>query len=145
MSQEPVEDSVRFTTACPACGSAAAATGGQSLVLGRLEWSVETACPACGPTAVCGHGETPAELRERLLDGGEHSPAQLYLTGEGHDRAVPALRVLRAQLGMDLGTAKAALRDIRSGRYTGTLPEIAHLVAALRTAGVGARAVRRGR
>jgi hypothetical protein len=129
-------------TACPRCGGRAATTGGQVLVSGRLEWSLETACPACGGLAVCGRDDTPAELRERLLADGECGPAVLEVSGSGTPVVVTVMKVLRAEPGLRLSDARTVVEEVRSGGFTGTMPEMARLADVLRAAGVEARAVR---
>ncbi|MFC5915360.1 hypothetical protein [Streptomyces pulveraceus] len=54
------------------------------------------------------------------------------------------MRVLRAELGIDLKNAKAALRRVLDGDYSGTLPEMEHLARVLREAGIVASATRLG-
>ncbi|GAA2437615.1 hypothetical protein [Streptomyces lavendulocolor] len=142
MSEDMVAEYLRWMTACPRCGGRAATTGGQALVSGRLEWSLETACPACGGLAVCGRDDTPAELRERLLAGGECGPAVLEVPGSGPTVVVTVMKVLRAELGLRLSDARAVVEEVRSGGFTGTMPEMARLADVLRAAGVEARAVR---
>ncbi|WP_369354564.1 hypothetical protein [Streptomyces sp. cg2] len=39
------------------------------------------------------------------------------------------MRVLRAELGLDLKSAKTVVRRVVSGDYSGTLPEMEHLAA----------------
>ncbi|MEV7418018.1 hypothetical protein [Streptomyces sp. NPDC089919] len=140
MHGEVAGDQVRFRRPCPACGAAAVADGGQALIGGRLEWSIETDCPACGPVLACGRAGMPAELRRRLLAEGAHGPVRLEL--DGAVRPAVVMKVLRAELALDLAGARAALAELRAGRYTGTLAEVAYLVAAFGAVGAGARAVR---
>ncbi|MDX2552088.1 MULTISPECIES: hypothetical protein [Streptomyces] len=52
------------------------------------------------------------------------------------------MRVLRAELGIDLVDAKAVLRRVLSGGYSGTLPELELLAQKLRAAGIAAAATR---
>ncbi|MGA4798432.1 hypothetical protein [Streptomyces lavendulocolor] len=144
MSGDMVAEYLRWMAACPRCGGRAATTGGQALVSGRLEWSLETACPACGGLAVCGRDDTPAELRERLLADGECGPAVLEVPESGTTVVVSVMKVLRAELGLRLSDARAAVEEVRSGGFTGTMPEMARLADVLRAAGVEARAVRVG-
>ncbi|MFE4588436.1 hypothetical protein [Streptomyces laurentii] len=144
MGRDIVGDHVRFAMACMDCGAEVEASAGQSLVYGRLEWSVETDCLACGPVLACGRGDTPDDLRARRLDHGVHGPAGVELTGEAEGRAAMVMKVLRAELRLGLVEARTAVGDIRAGRYTGgTLPEMARLVDALRAAGIEARTVAR--
>ncbi|MFJ7157166.1 hypothetical protein ACIQUQ_19750 [Streptomyces sp. NPDC101118] len=111
----------------------------QALVDGRLRWDVESRCAACGcAVAVCGGGDTPAARREQLLAA--HGPARLRVALPV--ARVTVMRVLRAEGGLDLPGAKAALHDVLTGAHTGTLPEMERLARALRTAGVPATAVR---
>lgn len=53
------------------------------------------------------------------------------------------MRVLRAELGIDLIESKATLHRVLDGDYSGTLPEMEHLARALRRAGISAAATRR--
>ncbi|MGV4926635.1 hypothetical protein K2224_33890 (plasmid) [Streptomyces sp. BHT-5-2] len=39
------------------------------------------------------------------------------------------MRVLRAELGLDLKSAKTVVRRVVSGDYSGTLPKVEHLAA----------------
>ncbi|MFI1768373.1 hypothetical protein ACH41H_40900 [Streptomyces sp. NPDC020800] len=52
------------------------------------------------------------------------------------------MRILRTELGIDLVDAKAVLRRVLSGEYTGTLPEMELLARKLRASGVAAVAAR---
>ncbi|MEV5204503.1 hypothetical protein [Streptomyces sp. NPDC053720] len=52
------------------------------------------------------------------------------------------MRVLRAELGIDLMKARAVLRRVLDGNYSGTLPEMEHLARALRESGMAAAATR---
>ncbi|MET9556078.1 hypothetical protein [Streptomyces sp. NPDC006645] len=52
------------------------------------------------------------------------------------------MRVLRAELGIDLKNAKAVLRRVLDGDYSGTLPEMEHLARTLREVGIAATATR---
>ena len=140
MKPDIVGDQVRFIAACPGCGQSAPAQGGQALVFGRLEWSIETECPACGPIVACGRRDIPTELRERLL---RHRPAQLELTRDGDDgRTAAIMKVIRSELALDLRATREMLKELQAGHRTGTLPEIEKLARALRASGVEARAVR---
>ncbi|WP_223839386.1 hypothetical protein [Nocardiopsis deserti] len=56
---------------------------------------------------------------------------------------VAIMRVLRAELGIDLTDARAVLDRILAGDYSGTLPEVEFLARRLRTAGIAAAAARR--
>ncbi|MFJ6934795.1 hypothetical protein [Streptomyces sp. NPDC101132] len=140
-AEPSVFESVRYSGECRECGAAGLECWGvQALVDGRLRWDVESRCAACGDAvAACG-GEVPAERREQLL--AEHGPARLRVDTRGAAARVTVMRVLRAELGLDLPSAKAALHDVLAGAPTGTLPETERLARALRTAGVPATAVR---
>ncbi len=52
------------------------------------------------------------------------------------------MRVLRAELGIDLMNAKAVLRRVLDGDHSGTLPEMERLAHALRESGIAAAATR---
>ncbi|MFF4953326.1 hypothetical protein [Streptomyces chattanoogensis] len=51
------------------------------------------------------------------------------------------MRVLRAELGIDLTDVKVVLERVLAGAYSGTLPEIECLARRLRAAGIDAVAV----
>ncbi|MFI8100601.1 hypothetical protein [Streptomyces sp. NPDC086023] len=137
-TEPPVFESVGYPGACGGCGAELECQGVQALVDGRLRWDVESRCAACGcAVAVCG-GEVPDERREQLL--AEHGPARLRVALPA--ARVTVMRVLRAELGLDLPAAKAALHHVLTGAHTGTGPEMERLARALRTAGVPAAAVR---
>ncbi|MBO7936834.1 hypothetical protein JTP77_012960 [Streptomyces sp. S9] len=116
--------------------------GVQALVGDQLRWDVESMCSACGFTeAVCGGaGAMPAERRAQML--AEHGAAWLQVDPPSA-KSVTIMRVLRAELGIDLLEARATLRRVLDGDYSGTLPEMEHLARALRRAGISATATRR--
>lgn len=134
-----VGEYVSFAAACPVCRGEAPCSGGQALISDRLEWSIEADCAVCGPSAVCGSGDVPADLRERLL--GERGPARLDLPQQGARTAV-IMKVIRATLNVELNEARKMLQAVQSGQSAATLPEIEQLARRLRTVGVEARAVR---
>ncbi|MEU8892635.1 hypothetical protein [Streptomyces sp. NPDC048442] len=126
--------STQYAAVCQDCGAEARWHGVQVLLNGSLTWDTECACPACGfRLAVCGD-ELPDKLREQLLE--EHSPATLHVNPAA--RSAPVMQILRAELGLDLTAAKAALHRIRLGEYTGTLPEMELLARQLRASGIDA-------
>ncbi|MER6347411.1 hypothetical protein ACWC10_34900 [Streptomyces sp. NPDC001595] len=136
---QPVYASVGYSAECRDCGDETECRGVQALTDGRLRWDVESACSACGSAAaVCG-GDLPAELRERILL--VHGPATLRIEGPAVDR-VTVMRVLRAELGLDLASAKAVLRQVLDGEHSGTRPEMERPARALRRSGVAAVAAR---
>jgi hypothetical protein len=57
-------------------------------------------------------------------------------------KSVAVMRVLRAELGIDLLDARAVLRRVLDGDYAGTLPEVEHLARMLRKCGIDAAAIR---
>jgi hypothetical protein len=71
----------------------------------------------------------------------EHGPARLQVISPSAESVV-VMRVLRAALGIDLLSAKAALRRVVSGDYSGTLPEMELLARKLRACGIAALATR---
>ncbi|MFF9403864.1 hypothetical protein [Streptomyces sp. NPDC014744] len=71
----------------------------------------------------------------------EHGPARLQVSSPP-TKSVAIMRVLRAELGIDLKNAKAVLRRVLDGDYSGTLPEMEHLARTLREAGIAAAATR---
>ncbi|MFJ5680855.1 hypothetical protein [Streptomyces sp. NPDC093097] len=52
------------------------------------------------------------------------------------------MRVLRAELSLDLKNAKAVVHSVLNGDYSGTLPEMEHLARRLRESGIAAVATR---
>ncbi|MEV0375827.1 hypothetical protein AB0I10_39920, partial [Streptomyces sp. NPDC050636] len=74
----------------------------------------------------------PAERRDQMLS--EHGPARLRVSSPPA-KSVAIMRVLRAELGIDLMKAKAVLRSVLDGDYSGTLPEMEHLARTLREYG----------
>ncbi|WP_307626627.1 hypothetical protein [Streptomyces turgidiscabies] len=87
---------------------------------------------------MCG-GDVPAERRNQMLS--EHGPARLQVSSPPAT-SVAILRVLRTELGIDLMNAKAVLRRVLNGDYSGTLPEMEHLAHTLRESGIAAAATR---
>ncbi|MGW3917779.1 hypothetical protein ACWEBX_41000 [Streptomyces sp. NPDC005070] len=88
--------------------------------------------------AVCG-GDVPAERRDQMLS--EHGPARL-LVSSPPAKGVAIMRVLRAELGVDLASAKDVARCVMKGDYSGTLPEMERLARKLRESGITAEATR---
>jgi hypothetical protein len=137
--EQSVYESVRYSAECQDCGAGLECWGVQALVEDRLRWDVESACSACGFTvAVCG-GVVPAELREQMLS--QHGAARLQVSTPPV-KSVAVMRVLRAELGIDLLDARAVLRRVLDGDYAGTLPEVEHLARMLRKCGIDAAAIR---
>ncbi|MEU6344098.1 hypothetical protein ABZ883_24500 [Streptomyces sp. NPDC046977] len=121
---------------CNACGAPAVSDGGEGLVNGQVHWDIAQACAACGAQVIaCGRSDVPGDLRERLLS--EHGPTRLTLCGLSSS-AVVLMKVVRAELGVDLIEAKAITQRIRRGAQTGTLTEMAFLAHRLRQAGIQA-------
>ncbi|MGX2993424.1 hypothetical protein JNUCC64_03870 [Streptomyces sp. JNUCC 64] len=131
-------ESLTYTTVCQDCGARLECHGVQALVGDSLRWDVEAACSACGFAIAECDAALPAELRERMLS--EHGAATLRVVPRG--RNVPAMRVLRAALGLDPAGAKAALSRVLAGELSGTLPEMEFLADRMRKAGVPASATR---
>ncbi|MGH4035279.1 hypothetical protein ACQB60_40935 [Actinomycetota bacterium Odt1-20B] len=52
------------------------------------------------------------------------------------------MRVLRAELGIDLTEAETELGRVLAGEFSGTLPEMALIASKLRAAGISAAAAR---
>ncbi|MFC9279088.1 hypothetical protein [Streptomyces collinus] len=137
--EQVVFESVSYGAVCQNCGAQLECQGTQVLVGGRLRWDVEAKCSACGwAAAVCG-GMVPAERRDQML--AEHGPARLYVSSPAAS-VVAIMRMLRAELGVDLTTAKAVARRVMTGDYAGTLPEMEHLARKLRECGITATAKR---
>jgi hypothetical protein len=51
------------------------------------------------------------------------------------------MRVLRAELGLDLARVRSVLDEVATGAYSGTLPEMELLAGKLREAGIDVVAV----
>jgi hypothetical protein len=137
--EQAVFESVRFSAMCQDCGAELECCGVQALVDGRLRWDVESTCSGCGfAVAVCG-GDLPSERRDQMLY--EHGPARLQVVSPSANSVV-MMRMLRAELGIDLVDAKAVLRRVLSGDYSGTLPEMELLARKLRASGIAAVATR---
>ncbi|RSO09913.1 hypothetical protein DMH26_00555 [Streptomyces sp. WAC 05379] len=137
--EQAVSESVRYSAVCQDCGAELECWGTQALVDGRLRWDVESTCSACGcAVAVCG-GDVPAKRRDQMLS--EHGPARLEVSSPS-TKGVAIMRVLRAELCIDLTSAKAVLRRVVSGDYSGTLPEMERMARKLRESGVTAVATR---
>ncbi|WP_371596188.1 hypothetical protein [Streptomyces sp. NBC_00564] len=81
----------------------------------------------------------PAERRDQMLT--EHGPARLQVNSPPA-KNIAIMRVLRAELGVDLMNAKAVLRRVLNGEYSGTLPEMEYLARTLRESGIAAAATR---
>ncbi|PDP85406.1 hypothetical protein CQJ94_21720 [Glycomyces fuscus] len=132
MVEQSVYASVEYPAACQDCGAQLECWGVQALVNGSLRWDVECACRACGfSVAVCG-GDLPGELRDRILE--EHGTVRFLVEPPAGNVAI--MRVLRAELGIDLTEAKAVLGRVLAGDYSGTLPEVELLARRLRAAGI---------
>ncbi|MFF8973467.1 hypothetical protein [Streptomyces sp. NPDC014995] len=71
----------------------------------------------------------------------EHGPAWLRVSTPP-TTSVAIMRVLRVALGIDLMNARAVLRRVLDGDYSGTLPEMEYLARALRQSGIPAAAIR---
>ncbi|MFG1663988.1 hypothetical protein [Streptomyces sp. Y7] len=137
--EQPVFESVRYSTVCQDCGAELECCGVQALVAGRLRWDVESTCVVCGfAVALCG-GDLPSEQREQML--AEHGRVRLRVVSPSTKR-VEIMRVLRVELGTDLVDAKALVRRVLSGDYCGTLPEMELLARRLRASGIAAVAER---
>ncbi|MGI5255180.1 hypothetical protein [Actinacidiphila glaucinigra] len=131
-----VGESVRYPSVCETCGAVAECDGGEGLVDGEVRWDIVRSCAACGMYVIaCGRSDVPGDLRERLLS--EHGPARLQLC-DPSSSAVVLMRVIRAELGLDLIQAKAMAHRVRAGTHTGTLTDMAFLAHRLRQAGVQA-------
>jgi hypothetical protein len=134
-----VYESVRYCEMCRDCGAELECRGVQALVDGRLRGDVESACSACGfAVAVCG-GDLPSERRDQLL--AEHGPATPRVSGPSAKNAV-IMRVLRAELGVDLVSARVLQGRVLSGDCSGTGPEMELLARGLRASGIAAAVTR---
>lgn len=137
--EQVVFESVRYSAVCQDCGAELECWGVQALVDGRLRWDVESSCSACGFSAAACGSDMPAEQRDQMLS--EHGPATLQVS-RPPARSVAIMRVLRAELGIDLMNAKTVLRRVLDGDHEGTLPEMERLARALRESGIAAAATR---
>lgn len=137
--ERAVFESVRYSAVCQDCGEELECWGVQALVNGRLRWDVESACSACGSAVAVCDGDVPAERRDQMLT--EHGPARLQVTSPPA-KNIAIMRVLRAELGIDLMNAKVVLRRVLNGEYSGTLPEMEYLARTLRESGIAAAATR---
>ncbi|MFF3617079.1 hypothetical protein [Streptomyces sp. NPDC002580] len=133
--EQVVLESVRYSEVCQDCGGELECWGTQALVGGRLRWDVDVMCSACGSAAAVCDGDVPAERRDQMLS--EHGPARLRVSGPSA-KGVAIMRVLRAEFGIDLTTAKDVMRRVVSGDHSGTLPEMEHLARKLTEYGVNA-------
>ncbi|MEU5537933.1 hypothetical protein [Streptomyces sp. NPDC020362] len=139
MDEQMVFASVTYGEVCQGCGADLECHGVQLLVDGRLRWDVESMCSACGSALFACGGDVPGERRDQMLS--EHGPATLHVISPSA-RNVAVMRVLRAELDIDLVDAEAVLRRVRSGDCSGTLPERELLSRKLRAAGLAAVATR---
>ncbi|MGW1544070.1 hypothetical protein ACWCPM_28170 [Streptomyces sp. NPDC002309] len=136
---QAVLESIKYSAVCQDCGARLECCGVQVVVGGSLRWDVEAACSACGfAVVVCGH-VLPADLREQMLC--EHGAATLQVTSP-QGKSISIMRVLRAELGLDLAEARTALSRVLTGEFSGTLPEMELLARKLRKAGISAAAAR---
>ncbi|WP_235618659.1 hypothetical protein [Embleya scabrispora] len=134
--QQVVLASIRYFAVCRDCAAQAEWWGVQALVGDELRWDVECLCATCGfAVAIC-DGDLPAHLRNRLL--AEHGHATLRVAPPVQGAKV--MRVLRAELGLDLTDVRAALERALTGTHSGTLPEVEHLARRLRASGIDATA-----
>ncbi|MDX2766363.1 hypothetical protein ACSCB1_21870 [Streptomyces europaeiscabiei] len=136
---QAVLESIKYSAVCQDCGARLECCGVQALVGGSLRWDIEVICSACGfAVAVC-DGVLPADRRDQLLS--EHGAARLRVASP-QGMSIAIMRVLRAELGLGLTEAKAELRRVLAGEFSGTLPEMELLARSLRVAGVSAVATR---
>ncbi|MFH8484867.1 hypothetical protein [Streptomyces longisporoflavus] len=80
------------------------------------------------------------QVRAQLLS--EHGAATLRVVGPSAKKKVVIMRVLRAELGIGLMSAKAVLGSVLNGDRSGTLPETELLARKLRASGIAAEAAR---
>ncbi len=134
-----VSESIGYLTVCQDCGARLECWGVQALVGTSLQWDVAMTCSACGAAMFVCDDVPLAGLRDQLLS--EHGAARLRVTS-AQGRSVALMRVLRAELKLDLAEAKTALGRVLAGEFSGTLPEIELLARKLREAGISAVAAR---
>ncbi|MFB7569535.1 hypothetical protein [Streptomyces sp. NPDC056165] len=109
----PVGELVRCPSACENCGALTECEGGEGLVDGQVHWDITRRCAVCGAcVVVCGRSDVPGDLRERLLT--EHGPARLQLL-DSSTSVVVLMKVMRAELGLDLIQVKAMVQRVRAG------------------------------
>ncbi|MFE0089760.1 hypothetical protein [Streptomyces sp. NPDC059016] len=136
---QAVLQSIKYSAVCQDCGARLECCGVQAVVGGSLRWDVEAACSVCGfAVAVCGD-VLPADLREQMLS--EHGAARLRVTSPP-GKSISIMRVLRAELGLDLAEARTELGRVLAGEFSGTVPEMEFLARKLREAGISAAAAR---
>ncbi len=137
--EQTVFESVRYSATYQDCGAELECCGVQALVDGGLRWDAESTCSACGfMAAVCG-GDLPSEQRNQMLS--KSGPARLQVSSPPTKSAV-MMRVLRAELGIDLVNAKAVLHRVLSGDHSRTLPKMELPARKLRAFGIAATATR---
>ncbi|MEU1783608.1 MULTISPECIES: hypothetical protein [Streptomyces] len=136
---QAVLESITYSAVCQDCGARLECCGVQALVDGSLRWDVEVTCSVCGfAMAVC-DDVLPSDLRDQLLS--EHGAAWLRVTSPW-GKSIAIIRVLRAELGLDLTEAMTALDRVLAEEFSGTLPEMEFLARKLRSVGVSAVAAR---
>ncbi|MEU7648128.1 hypothetical protein [Streptomyces huasconensis] len=134
-----VSESISYLTVCQDCGAQLECWGVQALVGSSLRWDVTMTCSACGAATLVCDDVPPTGLRDQLLS--EHGAARLLVTS-AQGKSVAIMRVLRAELKLDLAEAKTALGRVLAGEFSGTLPEMELLARKLREAGIPAVAAR---
>jgi hypothetical protein len=121
---------------CPDCDALIRGVPGQTVVNGRLAWSISFACDRCSfRTEECGWDELPHGLRQLLL--ARDGTARLRLKSEiGAAPRLPILRVLR-QDGTSLTEATTYYARLTGAGLTGTTAEMQLLADRLHAIGAG--------
>jgi len=123
---------------CDSCSGPVAGEAYETIVDGRLHWVLTHDCPG-GEVEAMGWDETPAELRQAILD--QCGLYRLRLDREPGGGKVAVLKVLRGS-GRTLSEASGALADLLGPGIPGTEAELHLLATRLQRAG-GTPSVRR--
>ncbi|GAA4465485.1 hypothetical protein [Phytohabitans houttuyneae] len=119
---------------CQTCGSVVQCRTWEHVIGGRLQWVVLCGCGTCGggETEEFGWDETPAQVRQALLD--TCGTFRLRVQAPQQVARMPVMRVLRAT-GEPLASVSARVEALMTQGQTGTEAELELL--ALRLAEVG--------
>ena len=132
-----ITQGMKITTRCDDCGGVLIRDIGQFIDCGQVWWGTEGRCRTC-PNVWCEQDSgrtTPEEIRQALL--AEHGPARLRLAGP-ESSLVPVLHALRETHGLSLAQTRAMADELRTTGLVGTLVEMEHVAAGLRSRSVAA-------
>ncbi|MGN9909838.1 hypothetical protein ACTMTJ_20020 [Phytohabitans sp. LJ34] len=119
---------------CWSCGLMASCRAYESVVQSRLQWGILYQCASCDETAEeCGWDQTPAEVRQALLD---QCGVYRLQVAQGTTR-MPMLRVFRAR-GVPVREVSTLVESIINAGQPGTEAELELLRLHLAAAGVRA-------